>query len=255
MARTAVTIPSTFGHDWVALPTTDGNVGGVAIKPLSADEATGGATFLCHLPPGWHDPQLDWHPATEESFKLAGWSLSGERESGTPSYIHRPPGLLHGPTRAEALLGATFLIRFDGELRIFRVPEGAQDEPMGTEYAAGVERIVWVPDIERVERRPAPADGPWAGALVRELRRDPASGGGLCLLDLPAGWEGEGTRCAGGEVEEFVLGGTLRAGTGAEAVELTQWGYACRPAGAAAGRYATRDGAVLACWWAADERG
>ncbi len=34
----------------------------------------------------------------------------------------------------------------------------------------------------------------------------------------------------------------------------TQWGYACRPAGAAAGRNAARGGAVIACWWARAER-
>lgn len=246
MARSAVTIPSTLACDWVALPTTEGNVGGVAVKALSSDEATGGATFLVHLPPGWHDPQLDWHPATEESFKIAGWSQSGSRESGTPSYIFRPPGLLHGPTLAEATLGATFIARFDGELKIVRVPAGAQDEPMGEEYSAG--GLVWIPDIERRERRQAPFGGPWAGVRVRELRRDPATAGGLVLLDLPPGWEGEGTRAAG-ESEELVLAGAVDAG----GAELTRWGYACRPAGEAAGRYATRDGAVLACWWATDE--
>ena len=245
MARTAVSIPSTFAHDWIALPTTDGNVGGVAVKSLSADEASGGATFLVHLPPGWFDPQLDWHPATEESFKIAGWSQSGDRVSGTPSYIYRPPGLLHGPTLAEATLGATFIARFDAELRIFRVPGGAQDQPMGPGFSA--DGLVWISDLERVERREL-AGGPWAGALVRELRRDPATGGGLVLLDLPAGWSGEGSR-GRGECEEFVLAGAVDAG----GLELTRWGYACRPAGTAAGRYASRDGAVVACWWARDE--
>ena len=263
MARPAVTIPSTFALDWTALPTTDGNVGGVAFKPLSADPATGAATLLLHLPPGWHDPQLDWHPATEESFKLAGWSRSGDRASGTPSYIFRPPGLLHGPTLAEDTLGATFLIRMDGELRIHHVPWDApgvaQDAAVAPEYAAGRERLVWVPDIEAVERRPAPADGPWAGALVRELRSDPGSGGGLVLLDLPPGWSGEGSR-GRGEAEELVLAGALRAGGGsglgsAGPVELTRWGYACRPAGAPAGRYSTGSGATLACWWTAAELG
>ena len=248
MARTAVIIPDTFALDWVALPTTEGNVGGVAVKPLSRDEVTGGATFLVHLPPGWHDPQLDWHPATEESFKLAGWSRSGDRESGTPSYIYRPPGLLHGPTVAEATLGATFIARFDGDLSIIRVAAGAQDQPMGPEYTA--EGLIWHSDIDAVERRPAPADGPWAGAAVRELRRDPHTGGGLVLLDLPAGWSGVGSR-AQGELEELVLQGRVRAGRD----ELTRWGYACRPAGAPAGSYATDEGAVLACWLAVDELG
>ena len=178
MARTAVIIPDTFALDWVALPTTEGNIGGVAVKPLSRDEATGGATFLVHLPPGWHDPQLDWHPATEESFKLAGWSRSGDRESGTPSYIYRPPGLLHGPTVAEATLGATFIARFDGDLSIIRVAAGAQDQPMGPEYAA--EGLIWHSDIDAVERRPAPAEGPGAGAALGAR----AHGGG---------WGGVGT--------------------------------------------------------------
>ena len=117
MARPAVAIPSTFARDWLALPTT------------------GGATFLVHLPSGWFDPQLDRHPATEWSFKRAGWT----------------------------------------------------------------------------------------------------------------GREGEGSR---GRGEEFVLAGAVAAG----AQKWTQWGSACRPAGAAAGRNAAREGAVIACWRARAER-
>ena len=34
----------------------------------------------------------------------------------------------------------------------------------------------------------------------------------------------------------------------------THWGYAYRPAGAAAGGNAAREGAAIACWWARAER-
>jgi hypothetical protein len=240
MSRTPVSIPSTYSMDWQAISTSDGNVPGPVAKTLSQDEDSGAATYLMHLPPGWYDPHLDWHPATEESFKIAGWSKSGTRESGTPSYIHRPPGLLHGPTLMEAELGTTFLIRFDRASRIFRVPDGDQDQPMGPEYSA--EGLIWHPDIEQVPRREVAA-GPWAGTKLRELRRNRQRPGGLFLFDLPAGWEGEGARAAG-PVEEFVLSGAVRAGD----VEYTKWGYACRAAGAPAGRYASEQGAVLATW-------
>ena len=57
-----------------------------------------------------------------------------------------------------------------------RAPGVAQDAPVAPEYAAGRERLVWIPDIEAVERRPAPADGPW-----------PRKVGGSCLDDARGG--------------------------------------------------------------------
>ena len=70
------------------------------------------------------------------------------------------------------------------------------------------------------------------------------------MLDLPAGWRGEGSP-ARGPLEEFVLEGDLLAG----GVEFGKWGYAYRPAGDAAGKYFSQGGATMLAWWnGADER-
>ncbi len=74
------------------------------------------------------------------------------------------------------------------------------------------------------------------------------SGGGTVLLDLPAGWIGEGSR-ARGTVEEFVYQGVLHMG----GQWFDTWGYACRPVGQAAGEYFAAGGAQLVCFWDDDE--
>jgi hypothetical protein len=102
-------------------------------------------------------------------------------------------------------------------------------------------------DLDAVAPSRSP-DGPWGGISYRWLNRNRLTGGGAVLLDLPPGWEGEGTR-SGALTEEFVLVGSLVTGLGA----LDTWGYACRADGRGAGRYTTSTGALLFCWWERDE--
>jgi hypothetical protein len=72
-ARPPVLIPDIQAVQWKAREIRrDGNVPGPVLKSLSRDPQTGAQTRLLHLPPGWHDPQLDWHPTSEEGFRLAG---------------------------------------------------------------------------------------------------------------------------------------------------------------------------------------
>ena len=243
-----ISIPSAWEVDWIALDTTrDGNVGGPAWKVLRRDESTGATTFMMHLPPGWHDEILDWHPTTEEAFKLAGSTQLADAHLDTGCYLYRPPGILHGPVSVPSDNGATILQRMNGEIRILRY-DGDEfphrhKQPITDQYkdwpVEWTERL----DTETLPWEPV-AGGGWAGASLRWVHRNRVTGGGAVLLLLPAGWAGTGGE-ARGPLEEFVVKGDLDAG----GVRYGKWGYAYRPPGAPAGEYSTRDGALLFCWW------
>lgn len=251
----AVSIESAWEIDWVALDTSrDGNVPGPVWKPLRRDPSTGATTFMTHLPPNWHDPLLDWHPTTEEGFKLAGKTVLGDpaidegyTELGRGCYLYRPPGILHGPVSAPVDEGSTILQRMNGEMRILRydgdefphahlqpITDQHVDWPVAWNERLDTNALAWEPVVS----------GPWSGAAIKRLHRNRVTGGGAVLLQLPAGWSGAGS-AARGPLEEFVVEGAMTAG----GVDYRKWGYAYRPVGAAAGSYATTDGAVLFCWW------
>jgi hypothetical protein len=247
-----VSIGSTFGLDWQTLPTTDGNVPGPVFKLLSRDAETGGSTIMLHLPPGWHDELLDWHPCSEEGLILAGLVTLADRRYSSGVYLYRPPGILHGPAAAPHDDGATIIQRFDSELRILRytgnefphrdlqpITRQAEDWP-----------IEWVERLDPEERPWSTAEsGPWEGARYKWLARDRRPGaGGSILIDLPAQWVGKGYE-ARGEIEEFVLAGEVEA----PRERLERWGYACRPQGSPAGGLSTSDGARLIGWWQMNE--
>lgn len=244
----AVSIPSAWEIDWVALDTSrDGNVPGPVWKPLRHDTSTGALTFMTHLPPGWHDEVLDWHPTTEEGFKLAGATLLGGTLLDKGCYLYRPPGILHGPVSAPTDEGSTILQRMNGEIRILRydgdefphrhmqpITDQYKDWPVEWNEKLDTKALEWEP----VE------DGGWEGCAVKWLHRNRVTGGGAVLLSVPAGWSGRGSLVRG-PVEEFVVEGSIVAGD----VEYRKWGYAYRPAGNAAGEYSTPSGAQLFCWW------
>src|SRR5205823_4961599 len=116
-----VSIPDTHTIDWTPLPTDrDGNVPGPVVKVLTTDPETKAMTILLHLPPGWKDDELDYHPCAEEGFRLAGWVQIADRHLPVGNHLYRPAGILHGPVRTDPLIGATMIQRFPKEIRILR---------------------------------------------------------------------------------------------------------------------------------------
>jgi hypothetical protein len=251
-ARPPVLVPDIQAVDWEARETRrDGNVPGPVLKILSRDPQTGAQTRLLHLPPGWHDEQLDWHPTSEEGLRLAGRLWMGGELLGEGFYLYRPKGILHGPVLADPLVGMTSINRMDGEPRIFRyrgtelphrhaqpITDDWRASPFTWHEKLDTNSLSWEP-IKR---------GPWEGASCKWLNRNRDTGGGAVLLDLPPRWSGRGAP-ARGQVEEFVVDGTIVAG----GVEFGRWGYALRPAAAPAGGYEAPEGTRLICWWERDE--
>lgn len=246
-----VVIPSAWELDWFGISTTDGNVPGPALKILREDADTGALTFMTHLPPNWHDPLLDWHPSTEEGYIIAGEVTLGPpataRHMKPGCYLFRPPGILHGPVASPNDLGATIVQRTNGPLRILRYrgkkfPHNDL-QPITKDHLRS--EVAWseLTDTNKLRWQPV-AKGGWKGARVRWVHENTVTGGGLVLLDLPAGWSGKGS-VARGPLEEFVLSGEVKAG----GQQYGKWGYAYRPAGQPAGRYATKGGARLLAWW------
>ena len=247
-----VLIPDTHANPWVAIDTErDGNVPGPVVKLLSSDPETGGSTVLLHCPPGWRDPVLDWHPTVEEAFTVEGSLRLGWNTMERGSYLYRPPGVLHGPPHAHDVTGATFVIRMDGESRILRYTGSdfphRHMQPITDEWKRS--RCTWV---EKVPTEALPwlpvDDGPWTGTRAKWVNRALDGSGGCAMIELPAGWSGEGTRCRS-QAEEFVWQGSLDAGGTA----FAPWGFACRAAGEPAGGYASAGGATLVCWFEQDE--
>jgi hypothetical protein len=242
-----VVIPSAWELDWFGIPTTDGNVPGPALKILREDADTGALTFMTHLPPNWHDPLLDWHPSTEEGYIIAGEVMLGDRQLTPGSYLFRPPGILHGPVAAPNDLGATIVQRTNAPLRILRYRgkkfPHKDCQPITRDHLRS--DVAWSEQTDTTKIRwQQVGKGGWKGARLRWVHENTRTGGGLVMLDLPAGWSGKGS-AARGPLEEFVLAGELKAG----GQQYGKWGYAYRPAGQAAGRYATKGGARLLAWW------
>lgn len=251
MPRPAVTIPDTFALDWVAIGTErDGNVPGPVAKELAVDPETQASTVLLHCPPGWRDPQLDWHPTVEEAITLSGSLHIGNNVMANESYLFRPAGVLHGPVHADDATGATFMIRFDGESRILRYDGDTfphrHAQPITDHWLRSP--YTWVEKLETtgLPFLPAPEDGPWAGARYKWLNRQRETGGGVAILELSPGFAGRGSE-ARGQVEELVLEGSVDAG----GERFVKWGYACRDE--PAGGYWSDDGARLVCFWERDE--
>ncbi len=225
---------------------------GPVFKVLSRDQETGGSTILIHLPPGWRDDVLDWHPCSEEGLILGGLVTLADRRYTTGVYLYRPPGILHGPAAAPGEDGATIVQRFDSELRILRYTGDEfphRDLQPITSHAESWP-IEWVERLDPAERPWTTAGpGPWAGVDYKWLARDRRPGhGGSILLRLPAGRRSE-PYPARGEMEEFVLEGEIDAPEG----RFGRWGYACRPGGSTAGGLSTAEGATLVCWWQMNE--
>jgi hypothetical protein len=252
VAPTAILIPDTHTIDWQIYPTDrDGNVSGPVFKVLTSDDETGARTRLLHLPPGWRDYELDWHPAVEEAMTIGGGIDMGGCHLEPYCYLYRPPGVLHGPVYADRRQGATFIIRMDRPSRILRYTGDEfphrHAQPITTEYLespfAWYEKL----DCEGLPWLDAPS-GRWAGARFKWVNPHRETGGGCVMLELPPGWSGP-SKAVSGTTEEFVLEGSVSVGDR----EYGKWGYACRAAGSTPGEYHSDDGALLICWWDKDE--
>ena len=246
-----VVIPSAWETDWHGISTSDGNVPGPALKILREDADTGALTFMTHLPPNWHDPLLDWHPSTEEGYLIAGEVTLGPpatmRHMKPGCYLFRPPGILHGPVASPNDLGATIVQRTNAPLRILRYKgkkfPHEDCRPITNDYLKSDVRWSELTDTNKLKWVKVEKGG-WQGTRVRWVHENTRTGGGLVLLDLPTGWSGKGSP-ARGSLEEFLVAGDLKAG----GVRYGKWGYAYRPQGDPAGRYATKGGARLLAWW------
>jgi hypothetical protein len=182
-----------------------------------------------------------------------GEAVEGGTRLETGDYCYRPPGILHGPARIPSINGATFFQRMSSELRILRY-DGDEFPHRNFQPITDEHKTHPVPWRERIPTADIPwaaSTGGWSGTRHKWVWRNSETGGGCVIVELPAGWAGAGS-AARGSIEEFVLDGAITAGD----TEFRLWGYAHRPAGQAAGRYATTDGAQLLCYWDdADEFG
>lgn len=243
----AVTVPSAWELDWEPISTADGNVPGPCIKPLRMDPRTGASTFLTHLPPNWTDHELDWHPATEEGYIIAGDVVLNGRHLNSGCYLFRPPGILHGPVSSPNELGATILQRTSGPLRILRY-RGRRFphrdlQPITKDYLTS--DVAWSEKtVVRDIRWQSVKRGGWLGARYKWIHRNTRTGGGMVMLSLPKGWKGSGSKAIG-PLEEFVLDGSVKVSDKL----LGRWGYSYRPPRRPAGSYATRHGATMIAWW------
>lgn len=242
-----IEIPSAWDLNWQPLDTSrDGNVPGPVWKLLRNEQGVS-MTYIMHIPPGWRDDELDWHPSTEESFKLQGSSQFPGNEIARWNYLYRPPGILHGPVSIDNEDGSTGLQRMSGDLRILRY-DGDEFphehlQPITDEHKTWPVEWNENRDLNRFPWEPV-TEGPWQGAEVRWAHHNRVTGGGAVMLQIPAGWSGEGSR-ARGPLEEFVVQGSITIGD----TDYGKWGYRYAPAGEAAGTYASEEGAILFCWW------
>lgn len=253
MPRTPVSIPDTHALPWQGIPTRDGNVPGPVLKVLTTDPETGALTILIHLPPGWHDDELDWHPSAEEGFRLHGWVEIAGRHLPVGNYLYRPAGILHGPVKVCPLEGATGIQRFPAPLRILR-HDPADGHPHEDLVCITDDHLhdpfTWHERLDTLALpwEDCPADGPWHGARLRWLNRNRDTGGGAVQLLLPPGFAGAGAQARGWS-EELVVEGEVEA----DGATYVRWGYRCRAAGEASTRVASPGGALLICWWEVDE--
>jgi hypothetical protein len=241
----ATIIPSAWDDmQWIPLDyVKEACIPGPAWKLLFEDPQTGGMTYLMHIPPGWHDPQLDYHPSTEESYHLEGTVTLGDRRIDAECALYRPPYILHGPVTVQTSF--TGLQRTSAPLQMMRYTDGPGHHlmPITDDYkdwpVEWSERI----DVNGIPFAPV-TEGGWAGVELKWVYQHKGHGGGCVMIDIPAGWEGTGSP-ARGALEEFLIEGDLTAG----GVAFGRWGYAQRPAGEPAGTYASRGGARLLCYW------
>ncbi len=244
-SKGTIEIPSAWEIDWEPiLPSEYGNVPGPAVIYLYTDPETGSITYLTHLTPNWHDPKLDVHPTTEEGFIIAGDVRLKDRDLGPGCYLFRPPGIPHGPVSSPNDLGCTIFQRMSGKMKIIRLDGNEEDMvPITDEYLTS--DVAWSEktDTNLIPWEPIESGG-WAGTQLRWVHRNTRTGGGMVMIDIPAGWSGTGSE-ARGPLEEFVLTGDLSAG----GCDFGKWGFAYRPAGEAAGTYATKGGTRLICYW------
>jgi hypothetical protein len=241
---TATIIPSAWELPWIPLDhVKEACIPGPAWKLLHTHPETGAMTYVMHIPPGWHDPQLDYHPSVEETYQMEGIVTLAEHRMDPECYLYRPPYILHGPVTIHTSF--TALQRTSAPLKMMRYTDGPGEHlmPIRDDYkdwpVEWNERI----DMNGILYEPV-TEGGWAGTELKWVFKDRVTGGGCVKIQVPAGWEGTGSPTRG-DVEEFVVDGDLTAG----GVDFGRWGYAYRPQGEPAGTYSSTGGATLMCYF------
>ncbi len=196
----SVIIPSAWELDWEVRETTrDGNVPGPVRKVLRRDPSTGGITYLLHLPPGWHDNVLDWHPTTEEAYVLAGSVILGDNLLDAGSALYRPPGILHGPVRILTDAAASTLRRMNGDSRILRYNDDEfphrHMQPITDDYKDWPVRWTETLDTKELEWDQV-SEGGWSGCAVKWLHRKSGNWRRRRHAVDPTGLERPGERCS-----------------------------------------------------------
>jgi glyoxylate utilization-related uncharacterized protein len=108
--------------DWEQ-PETEGFPDGAARKSLRYDEATGAATWLLGVLPGWRETRVEVHPVVEEGYQVQGSMTSDRGRFAAGKYFWRPPEVPHGPF--ETSVGCLTLFRCDGEFAVEYVRDTA----------------------------------------------------------------------------------------------------------------------------------
>jgi hypothetical protein len=81
-------------------PRTPGFPAGAGRKTLRLDAATGEGFWVIGMLPFWISPFLETHTFSEENYVLEGEIETGIGLMTADSYLHHPPGVLHGPMRS-----------------------------------------------------------------------------------------------------------------------------------------------------------
>ena len=121
-------------------PMTDKRDSPLLSKTLRLNPVTGERVFLNRLDQPGGDPRIEWHPCVEELYQISGvTSMDSPRDRFVlrPGvYCYRPPGIPHGPFRAEG--NVLTLVRVSATLVNFYVSP-AEAEAMLRAYGPGLD--------------------------------------------------------------------------------------------------------------------
>jgi hypothetical protein len=220
---------------------------GLFTKRLARDPLTGERTALQRAVPdlGQRPPgQAHFHSTYEEILVVLGsMSFDSVQWLQPRGYLYHPPQTVHG--FKSALRGETwFLSRVGHDLDFTFVPDPPQTSPYYVGDTVPARGWTYVPDPDsETWLSPTTERAVFAGATVRLLSVDPASGEGSLLARLPSGWRGRPEAFGGRRyLEMFVLEGGLEL---ADGTRLDAHGYTHRSAVQEGAPLASDAGAVV----------
>ena len=205
--------PTVVGLDVDAMDWAPLGPPGLFSKLLSRDPETGARTALQRMDPalGYQAPTVaHFHTTYEEILGIDGnFSFDGRLWITPGAYVFHPPRTVHGFS-SNVPQESLFLSRIGRDLDVNLVPEptandlyvieGAVPPRVPVAYADPVAALGW--SEARLLGQPVSA------CL---LSRDPETGEGTALVELPAGWSSE-PQTRADYLELFVLSGGLAVG-------------------------------------------